>query len=165
MFNISTIHMFSSMHIRNLLKLDVVEQTKTVKMHVRHYSAKCMKNGKVDFLWFLRKMLNIFFIVPVNPDKLWQTSRERDACKQSWSIRDKLMNLSKVGLSMESSIAEFFIFSSAFVKLFYLWRRWCNGLCLQVPCRSCYSCPLAHKRFDNCRFLCFFERLLDKLLL
>ena len=42
--------MFSSMHIRNLLKLDVVEQTKTVKMHVRHYSAKCMKNGKVDFL-------------------------------------------------------------------------------------------------------------------
>ena len=107
------------------------------------------------FFVILRKMLNIFFIVPVNLEKLWQTSRERDACKQSWSIRDKLMNLSKVGLSMESSIAEFFIFSSAFAKLFYLWRRWCNGLCLQVPCRSCYSCPLAHKRFDNCRFFCF----------
>ena len=57
------------------------------------------------------------------------------------------MKLIKVDLSMESSVADFFQFSSAFAKFFYLVRRRGTGLCLQVPCRSYYFCVLTHKRF------------------
>ena len=57
------------------------------------------------------------------------------------------MKSSKVGLSMESSVADFFQFSSAFTKLFYLGGRWGTGLCLQVPCRSYYFRVLRHKYF------------------